>query len=62
MLYTDYQFSIEEVNKLYDIACKEYGEAQLIALGVQMVEDANSNLITKNNELKNLKALRPSKN
>lgn len=62
MLYTDYQFSIEEVNKLYDIACKEYGEAQLIALGVQMIEDANSNLITKNNELKNLKALRPSKN
>lgn len=62
MLYTEYKLSIEEVNKLYDIACNEYGEKQLIALGVQMVEDANSNLINKNNELKNLKALRPSKN
>lgn len=62
MLYTEYKMSFEEVSKLYESACKEYGEEQLLALAVQMVEDANTNLVNKDKQLKNLKALRPSKN
>lgn len=62
MLYTEYKMSLEEVSKLYESACEEYGEGQLMALAVQMIEDANTNLVNKDKQLKNLKALRPSKN
>ncbi len=61
MLYTEHKFSIDEVNELYNQAIDEYGEEQLIMLGKQMIEDANTNLINKTQNLKNLKALRPTK-
>lgn len=62
MLYTEHKFSITKVNELYDIACKEYGEEQIVQLAVQMIEDINTNPFPDNKELKNLKALKPKKN
>jgi hypothetical protein len=44
---------------LYKKACKEYGEVQVRALGDQMVEEVNTEPIQEN--LKNLKALKPKK-
>lgn len=60
MMYTDQKLTISEVNDLYDKACEEYGEEQIIALADQIVEDANSNKVNKD-ELKKLPALRPRK-
>ena len=61
MLYTNHQFNMTKVNELYDKAIEEYGEPQLIALGQQMMDEANSNLVEKQ-DLKNLAALKPKKN
>lgn len=63
MLYENHKFSFEKAKELYNEAVKEYGEEQLIQLGNQMLEDANSNIIQEEEqtELKNLKALRPTK-
>ena len=59
MLYTEHHLLISEVDKLYDEACYDYGEENIIALANQMLDDANSNKMEKH-ELKNLKALRPT--
>lgn len=61
MLYTNHKFNMSEVNKLYDEAISEYGEDQIVALGQQMMDEANSNLVEKQ-DLKNLAALKPKKN
>lgn len=60
MLYTEHKLSLAQVNELYDKACEEYGEVQLIQLAQQMIEDMNIDKISKT-ELKNLTALRPKK-
>lgn len=60
MLYTEHKLSLSQVNELYDKACEEYGEVQLIQLAQQMIEDMNIDKISKT-ELKNLTALRPKK-
>lgn len=60
MLYTEHKLSFKEASELYDKACEEYGNEQIIELGTQMVEDTN--MYKFNNEnLKNLTALRPKK-
>ena len=63
MLYENHKFSLEKAKEIYNEACKEYGEEQIIQLGNQMIEDANKDLIQEQeqNELKKLKALRPTK-
>lgn len=64
MLYTYHKLSFDEVNKLYDEAIEDYGEDQLILLARQMLEDANRdmNKVEERKNLKNLAALRPTKN
>lgn len=64
MLYTYHKLSFNEVNKLYDEAIEDYGEDQLILLARQMLEDANRdmNKVEERKNLKNLAALRPTKN
>lgn len=59
MLYEMHKLDYKEVEVLWDKAEKEYGVEQLMDLGTQMIEDANTN---KAQNLKNLKALRPKKN
>lgn len=61
MLYENHKLDITDVKNLWDKAVDEYGIDQLVDLALQMIEDANSNR-TGNNNLKNLKALRPKKN
>lgn len=64
MLYENHKLSIDEVNNLYDKAIEEYGEEQLIALGNQILDDANTNKFEDKKEektTKKLPALRPSK-
>lgn len=61
MLYTEHQFSVSKAGELYDKACEEYGEVQIIQLGQQMIEDMNKNNV-QTTELKNLSALRQKKN
>lgn len=62
MLYTEHKLSLEEAGKLYDTACQEYGREQVDALGMQMIEEVNSNkLDNEKKELKNLKALHQPK-
>lgn len=58
MLYTEHKLPISKANELFDKACEEYGEEQIIALADQIMEDANSNRVNKD-ELKKLPALRP---
>ena len=60
MLYTEHKLSISEAKELYDQARKEYGDEQVILLGKQMIDDVNSDP-NQNENLKNLKALRPRK-
>lgn len=60
MLYTNHKLNITDASKLYDEACKEYGETQVIELAQQMIEDMNIDKVSKT-ELKNLTALRPKK-
>jgi len=60
MLYENHKLSLKEVNDLYDKAIKEYGEAQLIQLAVQMLQDANDNKVNESTEeIKKLPALKP---
>lgn len=62
MLYTEHKFSYSIAEEIYNKGCQEYGEAQIIDLGVQMIEEININKYEKNNQnLKNLKALKPKK-
>lgn len=60
MLYTEHKLSISEAKELYDQARKEYGDEQVVLLGKQMIDDVNSDP-NQNENLKNLKALRPKK-
>lgn len=62
MLYENHKLSLTEVEELYKKAITEYGEEQVKALGDQMVEEVNTmpeNV--KQENLKNLKALKPKK-
>lgn len=61
MLYTNHKMSYDEANKLMDIAIEEYGEAQIIELGAQMIEDVNTKPYEEK-EVKKLSALKPKKN
>ena len=63
MLYDEHKFSFEKAKEIYNLACEEYGEGQVIALAVQMLEDANDDLQKEQHqkEVKNLKALRPTR-
>lgn len=62
LLYTNNKLSFNDSSKLYDKACEEYGEEQIILLAKQMLEDANSNNYEhETKQLKNLAALRPAK-
>lgn len=58
MLYENHKLSFNEVSDLFDMACEDYGEENIIALGNQMIEEANKDNVSKK-ELKNLKALKP---
>lgn len=50
-----------KASELFDKAIEEYGREQVIALGDQMVRDANTDRVTKENtEIKKLAALRPT--
>lgn len=60
MLYNEHKLDYSVASELYDKACEEYGETQVIALEQQMFEDVNIDRISKT-ELKNLTALRPKK-
>lgn len=62
MLYENHKLSLSQVEDLYKKAITEYGENQLKALGDQMFEEVNTmpdNI--KQENLKNLKALKPKK-
>lgn len=61
MLYENYHLSFDEVSKLVDKAFEEYGEAQVVALGEQMVDEVQENKYEDTSKLKNLKALKPKK-
>lgn len=63
MLYTNHKMSRKDASEWYDNACKEYSEEKIIALANQMIEDANTDILSDSNngELKNLKALRPTR-
>jgi L-lactate utilization protein LutC len=62
MLRTNYsKMTYNEATELFDKAIKEYGREQVIALGDQMVRDANTDRVTsENTEIKKLTALRPT--
>lgn len=60
MLYSNYKLNIDEVKELYISACNDYGEENIIALGIQMLQDANKD-INEHKDLKNLPALKPRK-
>lgn len=57
MLYTEHKLSISEAKALYDKACEEYGEAQIMLLAKQMIDEVNTN---PEKPLKNLAALKPT--
>jgi hypothetical protein len=57
-LYTNHKFTISEANKLFEKAMEEYGFEQLADLAQQMLDNVNTNT---NQNLKNLKALKPKK-
>ena len=62
MLYENHKLSLSQVEDLYKKAITEYGEEQLKALGDQMFVEVNTmpdNI--KQENLKNLKALKPKK-
>lgn len=62
LMYNDHKLSLEEVGKLYDKACKEYGREQVDELALQMIEEVNTNKFqNENSNLKNLKALHRQK-
>ena len=57
-LYTNHKFKISEANELFEKAIEEYGLEQLADLAQQMLDNVNTNT---NQNLKNLKALKPKK-
>lgn len=59
MLYTHHPMNRDKASEWYNKACEEYGEQQMMALGSQMISDMNVD--TNQQELKKLKALRPTK-
>jgi hypothetical protein len=61
MFYTNHKLSISQSDELYKKACDEYGEEQVILLARQMLDDVNTDP-NKNKELKNLTALKTTKN
>ena len=62
LLYTEHKFSLEEAKNLYNKACEEYGNEQVDALGMQMLEEVHTNKFeNENKDLKNLKALHQPK-
>ena len=62
MLYENHKLSLNAVKDLYEQACKEYGEDKVRQLADQMVEEINIAPNTEaNDNLKNLKALKPKK-
>jgi hypothetical protein len=61
LLRVNHKTPYSEALKLFDKACEEYGREQVIALEDQMVSDANINRVTKEDNLKKLPALRPTK-
>lgn len=61
MLYQEHKLDLKDVEVLFEKATQEYGVEQLIELALQMVDDANTNQLEKQ-ELKNLPALKPKKN
>lgn len=60
MLYTNHKMTLKEVEELWSKAIAEYGLEQLGELANQMIEDANKDLLGKQ-EVKKLTALRPKK-
>ena len=60
MLYEEHKLNLKDVEELWNKAVNEYGADALIQLGVQMIEEANTN--KQNNNLKKLDALKPKKN
>lgn len=61
MLYTNHKLSISEAENLYNKACDEYGDEQVILLAKQMLDDVNKDP-NEGKQLKNLSALKPTKN
>ena len=61
MFYTNHKLSISDASVLYKKACEEYGNEQVILLARQMVDDINIDP-DKGKQLKNLTALKPTKN
>lgn len=60
MLYTKEKLSLSQVTEIWNEAEQIYGLEQLAQLANQMVEDANKDLVTKQ-EIKKLKALNQKK-
>jgi hypothetical protein len=61
MLYEYHHLSINDAYELFDKAVKEYGEAQLVELGQQMIDDIQEDKYQDTSKLKNLTALKPKK-
>lgn len=60
MLYEEHKLNLKDVEELWNKAVSEYGSDALIQLGIQMIEEANTN--KQSNNLKKLDALKPKKN
>jgi hypothetical protein len=60
LLYTNHKLSISDARELYNKACDEYGNEQVILLARQMVDEVNSEP-KESKQLKNLAALKPTK-
>ena len=60
MLYEEHKLNLKDVEELWNKAVSEYGADALIQLGIQMIEEANTN--KQSNNLKKLDALKPKKN
>lgn len=60
MLYEEHKLNLKDVEELWNKAVNEYGADALIQLGIQMIEEANTN--KQSNNLKKLDALKPKKN
>lgn len=60
MLYEEHKLNLKDVEELWNKAVNEYGSDALIQLGIQMIEEANTN--KQSNNLKKLDALKPKKN
>lgn len=61
LLRENHKLPYSKALELFDKACKEYGRTQITQLEDQMLSDANTNRVTKEENLKKLPALRPAK-